>query len=531
MSRSTNAAASDPLERLLQPTSEASRTIPFIQQRVRFVSIVYVLVIAGLAVHSIWQHGPTVLNITAPLLSLAFAWYAYRWITHPLKALARMSVVLARAKEGCLSVRITHTKGLGEIGKIAWELNDLLDVMEAYFKDVNTCFDRAARGDFHRHAFVDGMPGEIRRSLESINLALSTMEQATELAAKNRLNSALHQINVDNLLRNLAGNQTDLMDVSGRMDEVQHLAQRNQEGAAESLATARQLASALEAIDRNMRTMTETATSLEGASNSIGRTVQLISEITEQTNLLALNAAIEAARAGEVGRGFAVVADEVRKLAERTRVATDEIGDVIGALRDRVGAMVQQTRAMSEQAQTVSDEVEGFENRFEAVARSAEAMIVAVERAKDLAFTSLVKLDHIIYMQRGYVAAERSGQGEEAQAVGSDHTQCRLGKWYYEGYGKEHFSSTPAYRALEEPHRRVHAGIHAAIEQAKKNWLRDAAILDSIVTNMRTAETASQEVIRLIGEMVQQKYGESLSAPSKATKGSPSRRASRASAA
>jgi hypothetical protein len=195
--------------------------------------------------------------------------------------------------------------------------------------------------------------------------------------------------------------------------------------------------------------------------------------------------------------------------------------------------MVQQTRAMSEQAQTVSDEVEGFENRFEAVARSAEATIAAIERAKDSAFASLVKLDHIIYMQRGYVAAERNGQGEEAQAVGSDHTQCRLGKWYYVGYGKEHFSSTPAYRALEEPHRRVHSGVHAAIEQAKKNWLRDTAILDSIVTHMRTAETASQEVIRLIGEMVRQKYGESGESPSASSnapmaKGSPNRRASAA---
>ncbi|MBI5780106.1 MAG: CZB domain-containing protein [Rhodocyclales bacterium] len=513
MSPAKNAPAADSRARLLQPTSAASRTIPFIWQRVRLVSLAYVVLILGLAIHSLWQHGPTLLNVAAPLAAIAFAWYAYRWITQPLKALARMSEAFAQAKQGCLSVRITRTKGLGEIGKIAWELNDLLDVMEAYFKDVNTCFARAARGDFHRHAFTDGMPGEIRRSMESINLALTAMEQATELAAKNRLNSGLHQINVDNLLRNLAGNQADLMEVSGRMDEVEKLAQRNQEGASESLATAHQLAQALAAIDHNMASMAETAGSLEEASQSIGRTVQLIAEITEQTNLLALNAAIEAARAGEVGRGFAVVADEVRKLAERTRVATDEIGGVVGELRARVGTMVQQTREMSEEAQTVSEEVQGFESRFEAVARSAEATIAEIERAKDLAFASLVKLDHIIFMQRGYVAAERSGEGEEAQAVQADHTQCRMGKWYYEGYGKTHFNHTPAYRTLEEPHRRVHASVHAAIEEARKDWLRDARILDAIIANMREAEQASQEVIRLIGEMVKQKYTDQAPAP------------------
>ncbi|MDD3433692.1 MAG: CZB domain-containing protein, partial [Tepidiphilus sp.] len=91
--------------------------------------------------------------------------------------------------------------------------------------------------------------------------------------------------------------------------------------------------------------------------------------------------------------------------------------------------------------------------------------------------------------------------------------QCRLGKWYYEGYGKEHFSRMPAYRTLEEPHRRVHAGVHAAIEEARKDWLHDARILDTIIEHMREAEQASQEVIRLIGEMVKQKYADQATAP------------------
>ncbi|MBG0790234.1 MAG: PAS domain-containing protein [Desulfovibrionaceae bacterium] len=90
---------------------------------------------------------------------------------------------------------------------------------------------------------------------------------------------------------------------------------------------------------------------LGGQVDDIGRVMTVINDIADQTNLLALNAAIEAARAGDAGRGFAVVADEVRKLAEKTMVATTEVGSAIGAIQ----AMSQRNVAETDKVAYVLD--------------------------------------------------------------------------------------------------------------------------------------------------------------------------------
>jgi len=82
---------------------------------------------------------------------------------------------------------------------------------------------------------------------------------------------------------------------------------------------------------------------LNAIAQRIRDITKLIDNIANETHLLALNAAIESAGAGEEGQRFGVVASSVRKLAQRARVATVEIQQLVNQIQQAASASVMAT--------------------------------------------------------------------------------------------------------------------------------------------------------------------------------------------
>ncbi len=187
---------------------------------------------------------------------------------------------------------------------------------------------------------------EVVRRVDSLSDSLSTQAEAVATTSS-QLGAASHTQS-----ESTAQSAAAIEELTVSITEVSEVARHTESNSNQTVTLAEEgnhlindIAREIEAVAATVTESSEQIKTLEQRSQDIGGIANVIKEIADQTNLLALNAAIEAARAGEQGRGFAVVADEVRKLAERTGMATSEIGEKIAAIQSEtqsvVGAMQQ----------------------------------------------------------------------------------------------------------------------------------------------------------------------------------------------
>jgi len=268
-----------------------------------------------------------------------------------------IGMVVNDAAMGIFTGRINPAGKTGFFKILADSVNNLMSTSETGLNEVTRVLKAISTGDLTQRITAEyaGTFGELKEYSNTTSDELARIIGDVRSAA-NALTSASEQVSstAQSLAQAASQQAAGVERTSSSVEELSGTIMQNTENAKVTDSMASKSASdAVEGGDA----VAKTASAMKQIADKVG----IIDDIADQTNLLALNAAIEAARAGASGKGFAVVASEVRKLAERSQIASKEIGELAtnsvklsadaGGL---LGAMIPSIRKTSDLVQEIA---------------------------------------------------------------------------------------------------------------------------------------------------------------------------------
>ncbi|EMF2448895.1 hypothetical protein V3G43_000020 [Campylobacter upsaliensis] len=391
-------------------------------------------------------------------------------------------------KEGDFDKRVIYIKSKSKkLAQIADNLNNMIDGLEAYLREINTSITCSQNNEFYRKALPEGLKGIFAHNIEFINKALSNIEVTAKSAFKNALSKTLMDLSLGSQNKDMSRITTSLNADINAMNNIYDVVYSITKVATENGSQVISLQESMNTLMEVVNSSKETVEAFVANSQNITSVVEVIRDIADQTNLLALNAAIEAARAGEHGRGFAVVADEVRQLAERTQKSTSEISIAIQTMQQDFDNIQSGSEQVFDIVSNSEERISNFSQAFKRLEENSSELGVNFTSFAKKLILSVAKIDHILYKSNIYLALNGTHNFDLNSLDAISHL-CR------EERTKMIINELVSDEDLDEVRAAIKENASCAIEESKAAYIGQEAY-DSIVSKVTALEGKSAEIL------------------------------------
>ncbi len=391
-------------------------------------------------------------------------------------------------KEGDFDKRVIYIKSKSKkLAQIADNLNNMIDGLEAYLREINTSITCSQNNEFYRKALPEGLKGIFAHNIEFINKALSNIEVTAKSAFKNALSKTLMDLSLGSQNKDMSRITTSLNADINAMNNIYDVVYSITKVATENGSQVISLQESMNTLMEVVNSSKETVEAFVANSQNITSVVEVIRDIADQTNLLALNAAIEAARAGEHGRGFAVVADEVRQLAERTQKSTSEISIAIQTMQQDFDNIQSGSEQVFDIVSNSEERISNFSQAFKRLEENSSELGVNFTSFAKKLILSVAKIDHILYKSNIYLALNGTHNFDLNSLDAISHL-C------HEERTKMIINELVSDEDLDEVRAAIKENAICAIEESKAAYIGQEAY-DSIVSKVTALEGKSAEIL------------------------------------